>query len=93
MKAKLVERDRIPVGDDEVVEIVVWIVPAPVRGSSHTYKYRLAYVVEEKCVLRYDNEAGKGDHVHFAGAEQAYEFTTLNQLLRDFWRDVERLST
>ena len=26
-------------------------------------KYSLAYVVEGECVLRYDNEAGKGDHI------------------------------
>ena len=28
----------------------------------HGFKYRLAFVVNGVCVLRYDNEAGKGDH-------------------------------
>jgi hypothetical protein len=35
-----------------------------VRGSRHQYKYRLVLVVNDDCVLRYDNEAGKGDHKH-----------------------------
>jgi hypothetical protein len=31
---------------------------------AHELWYRLALVVGGKCVLRYDNEAGKGDHRH-----------------------------
>jgi hypothetical protein len=38
-------------------------VPRSVRTSGHEFKYSLAYVVEGECVLRYDNEAGKGDHI------------------------------
>lgn len=34
------------------VELVVWQVPAPVRGSAHSYKYRLALIVKGNCVLR-----------------------------------------
>jgi hypothetical protein len=33
-------------------------------GSEHDCKYSLAYVVAGECVIRYDNEAGKGDHRH-----------------------------
>jgi hypothetical protein len=42
------------------------------------------------CVLRYDNEAGKGDHKHVDGVETGYRFTTPAQLLADFWRDVDQ---
>ena len=70
-------------------ELVVWRVPAPVRGSEHGYRYRLALVVKGECVLRYDNEAGKGDHRHAGKAERLYRFTTPAQLLADFWADVE----
>lgn len=38
--------------------------------------------------MRYDNEAGKGDHKHLRGVEMAYTFTTLDQLIEDFWADV-----
>lgn len=40
------------------------------------------------CVLRYDNEAGKGDHKHIGEDEMPYEFITPKSLLADFWDDV-----
>jgi hypothetical protein len=43
-------------------ELVLWSVPEPVTGSTHEFKYRLAYVVDGVCVVRYDNEVRKGDH-------------------------------
>jgi hypothetical protein len=49
-----------------------------------------AYVVESECVLRYDNEAGKGDHIHWADEDRPYKFTTPEQLLTDFWSDVDQ---
>jgi Family of unknown function (DUF6516) len=58
-------------------------------GSNHPFKYRLALVVDGICVLRYDNEAGKGDHRHVDHEEQAYSFADTDTLLADFWRDVE----
>jgi hypothetical protein len=42
------------------------------------------------CVLRYDNEAGKGDHRHVGKREVRYAFTDLDALQADFWADVER---
>ncbi|MGD0736205.1 MAG: DUF6516 family protein [Terracidiphilus sp.] len=39
----------------------------------------------------YDNERGKGDHRHFQGVETAYAFSTVEQLIADFWADVRRL--
>ncbi|MBK8676666.1 MAG: hypothetical protein IPN27_09860 [Cellvibrionales bacterium] len=65
-------------------------VVAPLRGSRHRYKYRLAYVVNETCVLRYDNENGKGDHRHYGEIETNYVFTELAQLLTDFAADITR---
>jgi hypothetical protein len=38
--------------------------------------------------VRYDNERGKGDHRHVDGQEAPYAFTTVEQLLDDFERDV-----
>ena len=53
----------------------------------------LAYVVEGECVLRFDNEAGKGDHFHRSGVEEPYAFTSLEQLLADFWAAVDEWGT
>ena len=72
-------------------EFVIWELPVASPGSAHAYKYRLAFVVEGICVLRYDNEAGKGDHRHIGKRESAYQFTTPEQLLADFWNDVENI--
>jgi hypothetical protein len=49
----------------------------------------LALVIDGICVLRYDNEAGKGDHRHFGSREEIYHFTDPDTMLEDFWRDVE----
>jgi len=69
---------------------VLWQVPKPVAGSAHEFKYRLAYVVDGVRVLRYDNEAGKGDHRHVKGIETAYAFKTPEKLIADFQRDIAR---
>lgn len=72
------------------VELVIWRLQHPLRGSTHRFKYRLALVRDGVCVLRYDNEAGKGDHRHVRNREQPYTFTDPDALLADFWNDVEQ---
>ena len=61
-------------------------------GLIHRFKYRLALVADSVCVLRYDNEAGKGDHRHIGRAENSYQFADPETLLADFWNDVEAWS-
>lgn len=70
------------------IEVIIWSLPEPLRGSTHSLKYRLAYVVESECVLRYDNEAGKGDHRHMGTKQMPYVFVSIDQLLDDFLADV-----
>lgn len=81
-------RDEIAPG--AVVELVLWRVPAPVPGSLHPYKYRLAYVVDGVCVVRFDNERGKGDHWHYGDTEQAFAFAGVDALLADFQKMIAR---
>ena len=90
VKATLVVRHRITYEEEHFAEVVVWVVPQPLAGCLHTYKYRLAFVAHGECVLRYDNEAGKGDHRHAGGSEGKYRFSTLNKLFADFERDIRR---
>jgi hypothetical protein len=90
MKAVALARTRIVYSETAFAELVLWQVPKPVTGSVHQYKYRLAYVVNGVCVIRYDNEAGKGDHRHLDGEESAYRFATPEQLITDFQRDIAR---
>ncbi len=91
MKAELLVRARVVLREGAFAELVVWRVPRPVRGSRHGLKYRLAYIVNGKCLVRMDNEAGKGDHVHLRGEERPYVFRSPETLLQDFWRLVEEL--
>ena len=89
MKADRLLRELHRLDDEAFAEIVVWKLPRAMPGSSHRFKYRLAYVVKSVCVIRYDNEAGKGDHRHIGRREQPYEFVDLDSLQADFWRDVD----
>lgn len=90
VNARSVLDDRIPLSDTAFVELVVWEVPSPVLGSAHSFKYRLALVADGVCVVRYDNEAGKGDHKHIGTEETPYQFQGLEELQGDFWKDVEQ---
>jgi Family of unknown function (DUF6516) len=87
MKADLLMRER-RVLEGGFIEVIVWQLPKPLSGSTHSLKYRLAYVVAGACVLRYDNEAGKGDHRHVGTQEMPYAFFSVDQLLDDFLADV-----
>ncbi|MBV8201387.1 MAG: hypothetical protein JOZ15_12260 [Acidobacteria bacterium] len=89
MRREPLLRERRVLTEAAFVELVVWQVQRPVPGSMHGFKYRLALVVEGRCVLRYDNEAGKGDHKHLEGVETPYRFTSPALLLADFWKDVD----
>lgn len=88
MKATLLVRSKDAYGNG-FVEIVVWRVPQPVPPSEHPYKYRLAYVVDGKRIVGYDNEQGKGDHRHLGKRELPYRFVNPRQLVADFMDDVK----
>ena len=89
MKAEALVQERYILDEDAFAEIVIWRVPRALKGSSHQFKYRLALVVAGECVLRYDNEAGKGDHRHVGDTESMYSFSSYEKLLADFWADVD----
>jgi hypothetical protein len=88
MDAELLVNERHVLSAHAFVEVVVWRLPRSARRSSHRFKYRLALIIDEVCVLRYDNEAGKGDHRHVRDKEEPYSFSNPDTLLQDFWRDV-----
>lgn len=89
MKAEPLLHERQQITADSFVHLRIWRVPKPVPGSQRAFKYALAYIVSGVCVLRYDNEAGKGDHRHVGAMQAAYDFETPQKLLADFWWDVD----
>ncbi|WP_239288660.1 toxin-antitoxin system TumE family protein [Candidatus Nitrotoga sp. 1052] len=90
MKARELFNRRVAVTEQAFAEMVLWEVPEPLSSSKHRYKYRLAFVVAGKCVLRYDNESDKGDHKHVSGKEVKYRFVSADKLMADFFEDVKR---
>lgn len=90
MKATELVHGRVVYSERSFAELVLWRLPKPLPGSTHHFKYRLAFVVGGVCVLRYDNESGKGDHRHFDAKEQSYAFVSPEKLLADFQRDIAR---
>lgn len=74
MKAVELYRAKVVYSQAAFAEAVLWQVAIPLPGSAHNFKYRLAYVVNGVCVIRYDNEAGKGDHKHHQATETKFSF-------------------
>jgi Family of unknown function (DUF6516) len=88
MPAVLIAKAKEIRDDGSIVEIVIWELPELLTPSTHRYKYRLYYGAAGLPRVRYDNERGKGDHRHLGDREEDYLFTTLEQLLADFERDI-----
>jgi len=85
--AELIIKDKRAV-DGTITEVVVWRLSRPVSGCTHLFKYRFYFgLVDGTCIVRYDNERGKGDHRHVGGREESYSFTSLPQLFNDFNAD------
>lgn len=89
MPAVLVVNAKEVRDDGSILEIVIWELAEPLPPSTHRFKYRLYFGMPGSRRIGYDNERGKGDHKHVGDREEAYAFSTLEQLLADFRRDVE----
>ena len=87
-KATLIFHRKRRFDDGAVSELKLWLLPGPVRGSRHLFKYSLFYGGGGERLIGYDNEPGKGDHRHYGQREERYEFSTPEQLVRDFLADV-----
>ena len=55
-------------------------------------KYRLFCGRPGEFLVRYDNEAGKGDHRHYGNREEPYRSESVERLLADFRDDCARLA-
>ena len=82
---------RIQIADNAFATIRILQVEPAILGSNHQYKYSLAYIVDGVCVMRYDNERGKGDHKHIGEHEYPTTFTTIQNLIASFHADIAML--
>lgn len=91
MKARLAFQDKQVLADGLIVEMKIRELPVSAKGSAHRLKHSLFYGQPGRKLVGYDNERGKGDHRHFQGSEEAYGFSSPEQLIEDFLADVRRI--
>ena len=91
MQAKLLYREKYIYADGSVREMVLWELPENNSHKPHGLKYRLYYgLADGTCVVRYDNETGKGNHRHYRDEEEPYAFKDVETLVEDFLADIEK---
>ncbi|MCP4105307.1 MAG: hypothetical protein GY749_07205 [Desulfobacteraceae bacterium] len=89
MKAKLIYREKYVYSDGAIREMVLWKLPQKTSDRPHGLKYSLYYgLADGICVVRYDNETGKGDHRHIGEKEEPYIFKDVETLMYDFLEDI-----
>ncbi|WP_353218183.1 DUF6516 family protein [Sandarakinorhabdus sp.] len=93
MKAVLLFQEKRTEASGAIVEMTIWRVPSPVPPSTHGLKYSLFYGRAGQRIVAFDNERGKGDHMHIDGVERPYQFTTVEQLVTDFFAHVAERET
>jgi len=87
--AQPVMRYRRDLPNGDIIQVVVWLLAAPLPGSTHPYKYRLYYQkADGSDFIRYDNERGKGDHRHIGDIEEPYQFESVKKLALDFYAAI-----
>jgi hypothetical protein len=77
---------------DVIIEMVIWQLPENTVERPHSLKYRFFCGTAETCYVRYDNEAGKGDHRHYGSQEENYPFQSIERLVEEFRSDCVRLA-
>ena len=78
--------------DGSIREMVLWQLPEKSSENPHGLKYRLYYGRSDgTCIVRYDNESGKGDHRHIGDQQEEYRFSNVETLVSDFLADIEKI--
>ncbi|HUB11903.1 MAG TPA: DUF6516 family protein [Acetobacteraceae bacterium] len=77
--------------DGMILEMVLWELPSPMRGSKHRLKYAWFYRNENARLAGCDHAAGKGDHRHHGAWQEPYHVTAANQWFADFLADVRAI--
>ena len=91
MKARLIYHEKFIYADGAVREMILWQLPPKTPDRPFGLKYRLYYgLADGTCVVRYDNESGKGDHRHLGGREESYRFKDVETLTADFLEEIEK---
>jgi len=89
MRAVLLLRRKYTDEHGDLFDWVVWKVPVD-RLYREGVRYRLAFIPQGMGmpVVLYDNHHPKGHHKHLEHFEQPYLFSSVDQLLTDFEKDI-----
>ena len=93
MAAILLFREKRIEADGSIIEMTIWRVPLSVTPSRHALKYSLFYGRPGRRIVGFDNERGKGDHVHGLGEERPYRIVSVEQLVADLLTEVNKVET
>ena len=92
MKARLIYHEKFMYADGAIREMVLWQLPKKTYDRPYRLKYRLYYgLTDGTCIVRYDNESGKGDHKHTKDQEEFYLFKDVETLVEDFLEEIEKV--
>lgn len=91
-KATLLYRTKLIDSEGYITEMVIWRLPKQDTAYPHGLKYRLYFGTHRgTCLVRYDNERGKGDHKHIGKKEMPYRFKNVEKLIEDFKKDIQKV--
>ena len=91
MAARLLYQEKYIYSDGAMREMVLWQLPRRTADRPHGLKYRLYYELGDgTCLVRFDNESGKGDHKHVGSREESYHFNDVETLVADFLAEIEK---
>jgi YD repeat-containing protein len=91
-KAKPIQSSKVIDKAKGIEELKIWEVPVDEKNPD-AIRYRLAYIPagQKTPSVLYDNHHPKGHHKHIEGRETGYEFSGVENLIRDFRQDIEAL--
>jgi hypothetical protein len=91
MKATRVIDRKVVFPEGDLLQMVIWRLPEADAERPHGLKYRFYYGLSDgTCLVRYDNERGKGNHRHWGDHEESYRFVDIETLMADFLNDVAK---
>ena len=76
--------------EGDLIKMKIWKINKS-KDFPYGLKYSLVYIHNGKRILGYDNERGKGDHKHYFGKEEKYNFIDIDILSYDFVDEVKNI--
>ena len=92
MSSRLVFYEKRIEEDASIVEMKIWKVPLSDKNPDGV-RYSLYWIKGEKILVGYDNHHPKGHHCHYGEKQEPYNFTTIENLVRDFLEDKRERRT